>query len=347
MADKEKYIYVTTLDPIKILQVLNEDDYETMVEEWQSDSLGKKYSRVEKLGGPGDKGRDVVCTDGNNDSYVYQCKHYDRKLNKQDVLLEIGKCCHHCSKGDYPIPKKYYFVSPKGLATQVRDLLVSSTNLKEELKANWGKICQSKISSSGEIELESGLLAFIDGLDFSIFSYISPREFLEDFEKTAHYTKWFGKLVKPRELITAAPDEIRENELIYIRKILEAYSEYLGINIEDEKKLKETNTKLWDDFNRHRLYFYSAEYLAAYSRETYAPELQCFEQLKDEFYHGIIDEIQEDAKNGFERLKKVLKRAEGLITSSSNPLSSEVNIKDRKGICHHLANEREDITWKK
>jgi hypothetical protein len=347
MANKEKTIFVTNLDPIKILQVLNEDDYESMIEEWQSDSLGKKYVRVEKLGGPGDKGRDVICTDMNGDSYIYQCKHYDRKLNKQDVLLEIGKCCYYCSKGDYPTPKKYHFVAPQGVATQARDLLKSPASLKEELGTNWSKICQSKISSSKEIKLEGSLLVFIDGLDFSIFDYIPPREFLADFEKTPHYTKWFGKLSKPRKLITTAPEEIRENELTYIKKILEAYSEYLGNNIEDAKKLKETNAQLWADFNRQRLYFYSAEYLAAYSREIYAPELQCFEQLKDEFYHGIIDEIQEDAQNGFERLRNVLKLAQGLIISSSNPLSCEVNIKDRKGICHHLANERDDVRWKK
>ncbi|MGD0978046.1 MAG: ABC-three component system protein [Candidatus Bathyarchaeia archaeon] len=317
-----------------------------MIEEWQSASLQSKYVKVEKLGGPGDKGRDVICTDNNNDSFVYQCKHYDRKLSKHDVLLEIGKCCYHCSKGDYPTPKKYYFVSPQGVSPQARDLLAGSKGLREELKANWEKICQFKISSSG-VELKGNLLAFIDQLDFSVFSYISPLEFLEDFKKTAYYTKWFGKLFRPRKLITAAPDEIQENEMTYIGKILEAYGEFLGRNIEDAKNLKATDPKLWLDFNRQRLYFYSAEYLAAFSRETYAPELQCFEQLKDEFYYGIIDEIQEDAKNGFERLKKVLKRAESLITSPNNPLSSEVNIKDRKGICHHLANEREDIRWKK
>ena len=95
------------------------------------------------------------------------------------------------------------------------------------------------------------------------------------------------------------------------------------------------------------MYFYSAEYLAAYSRETYPPDQYFFEQLKEEFYHGIIDAVQEDAKNGFERLKKVLQLAASLNPSQNNPLSSEVDIKDRKGVVHHLANERGDIKWKR
>lgn len=347
MESKENCIFVTSLDPLKLLQVFSEEDYEEIIEEWQRDYLGERYSRVERVGGTGDKGRDIICTTKDNDCFIYQCKHYNRKLNKSDILTEIGKCCYYCFKEDYRIPKRYYFVSPQGVTTQVMDLFNSPDNLKEELKINWKNRCRSKISSSQLIELEGDLLSFIGEMDFSIFNYVSPNEFIEYFKTTPHYTKRFGRLYKPRKLITDAPKEIREDELTYIKKILDAYSDHLGKHIEDEKKLQEIDPKLRTDFDRQRLYFYSAEYLAAHSRETYAPEWESFEKLKDEIYHAIIEEIEEDAKNGFERLKKVLKRAGELTISANNPLSSEVNIKDRKGVCHHLANEREDVLWKK
>ena len=55
---------------------------------------------------------------------------------------------------------------------------------------------------------------------------------------------------------------------------------------------------------------------------------------------------EEDAENGFLRLKKVLDRATDLEITN-NPLMSSVKVNDRKGICHHLANERDDVKWKK
>ncbi len=347
MSSREKRIWTTNLDPIKILQIFSEDDYESLIEDWQRSYLGKKYSDVERLGGSGDKGRDVICTDILGETCIYQCKHYDRKLNKSDVLLEIGKICYYCYNGDYKIPKKYYFVSPQGVTTYVRDMLLDPIKLKKELIDNWDNNCSTKITSKEKVILEGKFLEFIDSFNFSIFNYISPKNFLSDFKTTPYYTKWFGDIVKPRKMIEHPPEKIETYELRYINKILEAYSEHLGKNIEDQILLEKEYPDLYEHFNRQRLYFFSAEYLAAFSRETYPPEDQFFEKLKDEMYHGIIDEIENDAKNGFERLKKVLLRSRELILSSNNPLQSEVNIKDRQGLCHHLANERDDVKWKR
>ena len=60
----------------------------------------------------------------------------------------------------------------------------------------------------------------------------------------------------------------------------------------------------------------------------------------------MINTIEEDADNGFLRLKKVLQRATDLEITN-NPLISSVKTKDKIGICHHLANERDDVKWKK
>lgn len=336
-------ILVINLDPIKILQTMSEEDYEIIIEEWQRDYLGKKFARVERLGGTGDKGRDVVCTLDNGDWINYQCKHYDHKLTKANILPEIGKCCYYCFKRNYSPPKKYYFVSPLGVVTGLRDLLKSHEKLKNELISNWNKQCRNKIVSTYPIDLSGELLDFVREFNFEIFDYVSESDFLEEFRKTPHYTKRFGLLCKPRPLIENAPAPIQPTELNYIQKILDAYSDYLKKDIDDVVKLHEY-PDLENDFNRQRLYFYSAEYLGAYSRETYAPELQCFERLKDDIYHSIIEEIEDDAKNGFERLRKVLKRAEAL-TVNGNLLNSEINVKDKKGLCHHLANERDDVKW--
>ena len=337
----------TILDPLRILKVLNEDQYEQMIGQWQSYYLNTKYTRVQNLGGPGDKGRDVLCSDSNENQYFYQCKHYEGKLTKGDVFPEIAKCCYNCYIGTYPVPKAYYFISPHGVTPLVSDLIAHPNGLKEQIRLNWPNMCQSKVTASEQIRLEAEFLAYFERFDFSIFHYVTPQEFLDDFSKTPYYTTWFGRICKTRELVEQAPEKVAENELTYITKILDAYADYLGTSISDYTKLKELNPELWDDFNRQRLYFYSAEFLAAYSRETYAPELKSFDVLKEEFYHGIIDTIKEDAQTGFHRLRKVLDIALLLNTSASNPLNSELKPQDRKGICHHLANERADVQWKK
>ena len=57
-------------------------------------------------------------------------------------------------------------------------------------------------------------------------------------------------------------------------------------------------------FERQRKNFYCAEYLKAHSRDIHDPEFQYFDKLKEEIYDGIIDEIDNDAKNGFERFQR-------------------------------------------
>jgi hypothetical protein len=337
------------LDPLRVIQSLDNDQFEQMIEDWQTYYKGTKYQRVERTGGTGDKGRDVRCTGIGlfKDRYIFQAKNYNKKLNKSDIFPDIAKCCYNCFKNVYDVPKEYKFLSPLGVTPTVSDLFADSFKLKEELKTNWTNMCESKLEESHRIPLEGDLLTYFDNFDFSIFNYVSPQEFIEDFKKTCYYTKYFLQLNKPRPL-TQMPELIADKELKYIGKILEAYDEYLEQHVENVTKLKETNPKLWADFNRHRYCFYSAEFLSAYSREIFAPETQWFEGVKEEVYYGIIQDIEEDAKNGFERLNKVMKRVGELNISANNQqISIAVTIQDRRGICHHLANDRDEVTWKK
>jgi len=328
----EKRILVTDLDPISLLKVRSAQEYEDIVDDWQREYLSKKYLKVEKLAGTGDKGRDVVCTLKNGQWINYQCKHYNRKLKKSDALPEIEKFCRNCYEGSFTQPNKYYFVSPFGVSVALRDFLQNKEQIKKDVL---GCVHRDK-------RVDPKLVKYLEKFDFSIFDYIVPKDFLEQFKGTPQYTKWFGVLKKPRPILTKAPEEIRKIEMIYIKKVLDAYGDYLNkkIKINDLKKYP----KLEENFKRQRLYFYSAEFLKAYSRETFDPEFQYFEKFKEEVYHSIVDEIESDADNGFERLKRILKLAAEL-NILNNELSSEIGVKDKKGICHHLANEKKEIKW--
>ncbi len=341
-------ILVNNLDPARMLQARSSDDLELIVEDWQRAYLGKKYIRVERIAGTGDKGRDVLCTidkDGSWDNY--QCKKYKDKLSPVDALIEIGKCCYYCFLQEYQPPQKYYFVSPMGVGVKLRDLLSNGDKIKSELISKWSVQCRNKIIESKSIDLSGPFLEYIEKFDFSIFRYVSQTEFIESFKQTPYYTKWFGVLKKPRKLIHESdiPAEIQKMELVYVKKLLEAYSDHLGKNIDAKEKLKDI-PELENNFKRQRLYFYSAEYLDAYSRETYPPDEHFFQRLKEEVFHSIIDDIERDVKDGFERLRIILRRAADL-TIRNNPLSSDAGSKEMMGVCRHLANEKEEVKWVK
>ena len=335
------------LPPLQLLKVIDEDSFEEIVHEWAFEYLKSKYEKVCRLGGTGDKGRDVVAySDCKNDIWDnYQCKHYAQKLNTSNVILEIGKLCYRCYLKEFTPPKKYYFVSPLGVVPKVHDLLRNGVSLRDTLKKNWNNSCESKICSGKKVILDVGLSAYIDSFDFSIFDYIEPLDFINQYKGTCYYSARFGGFSRPRPLPQPAPEKIQDNESVYIKKILEAYSEYLNSDIENAKKL-DAYPDLKKDFERHRTCFFCAESLNKFSRDIYDPDLKHFENLKQEIYDGVINAIEEDAENGFLRLKKVLDRATDLEITN-NPLMSSVKVNDRKGICHHLANERDDVKWKK
>ena len=347
--DSEVRILMTGLDPIKLLSVMSSSDYEQMTEEWLTSFLkdkSGKYIRVERIAGAGDKGRDVACT-VNKESDMwdnYQCKHYESPLAPSNIWVEIGKLCFYSFNKEYSVPRKYYFVSPHGVGPSLRDLLKKPTELKKGLKENWDIYCKMKITKSKEVLLEGDFLKHIDGFDFSIFDYVSQQEFIDQMKETPYYQKHFGVLSKPRPL-TECPDEIKDSELEYIRKILAAYSDYLRTHLDKSVEL-DSYPELKEHFNRQRRCFYETQTLKEFSRDIHDPKLEYFEKFMDEIYDGIINEIEDDAAHGYERLKKVLKRAEQ-IQVTNNPLIVDVKVKDRHGMCHHLANEREKVKWVK
>jgi hypothetical protein len=345
MADS---LNVIILEPLRVLRSLNDDQFEHMIEEWQSYYKGKKYTRVEKMGGAGDKGRDIRCTGGVlNDLYIFQAKNYNHKLGKKDVFPDIAKCCFYSFRGYYQVPREFTFVSPLGVSPDVSDIFADKARLKQEVKDNWNKMCASKITKPDRILLEGDLLTYVDNFNFSIFNYLTPQEIIDGVKETNCYAMYFGQLNKARPLSETPPEQIAEKELVYTGKIVEAYADYLGEPI-DIAKIKEAYPELWADFKRHRDYFYNAESLQRFSRDIYTPESQWFEAVKNEVYHAIINYVKADAKHGFERLTNVMNCVNPLSVVICNmPVSIPVQLPDRRGVCHHLANEREDIRWKK
>lgn len=331
------------IPPIQRIKIFSPDEWEEFVEEWLT-VRKKDFLYTERLGGAGDKGRDVVgfvtCPNQDADSYIwdnFQCKHYDHPLMPSDVWSEFGKLCYYTFIGDFPIPRSYFFVAPQGLGTSLSDLLRRPDALKEGLKENWDTYCKHKITKtiSDGISLEGELLAYVDEFDFSIFHKIKPLMLIEEHAKSRYHTTRFGGGLPNRPSFNNAPTDIASSELMYISKLLSAYSEADStdyFNVSDLPKGKATNKH----FKRARKNFHKAEQLKQFSRDKLPAGI--FDKFQEEISSGVIDIIEEDHENGFLRVKSVEKEARRLAITS-NPLTLCSDGDDRAGICHHLAND--------
>ena len=329
----------------KRIEIFSPAEWEEFTEEWAS-SLVSEYSKIARFAGSGDKGLDVVgfltssTFDGGWDNY--QCKHYDNPLQPNNIWVEIGKIIYYSFMGDYPPPRMYYFVSPKGVGTKLAKYFASPDQMKAASRDNWTSHCQNDITSTISIPLTGALLDFFDQFDFSIFTYKSSVELVNEHSKTVFHSVRFGGGLRTRPPVTTPPDEIDFSESRYIQQIFEAYSDHSNVSITDVSCLNDKH-ELRNDFVRQRERFYSAESLRNFSRDTVPTGT--FESLQEEVYQGVIDACECDHADGLARMRGTISQSVQL-SLTSNPLSSVMKVQDKQGICHQLANT-DRLTWVK
>lgn len=338
-------LFGTPIPAIDKLKIVSSDEYEDIVREWIAGYCQKKYIGVRRVGGANDKGRDVVAFINNvNDYDNYQCKHYDHPLTPSDIWKELGKLCYYTFDGSYQLPQNYFFVAPQGIGPKLSDYLQNPTEFKAELIKEWDSKCKNGLSDKVEVELSTALITHINSIDFSIFKSIDPQEFIEQHKQTNYYAARFGGGLKRRNKPTIKSINETEMNLRYIEQLFEAYSDHLKVSILTISELS-SNKELFDHFNRQRECFYWAEALNEFSRDSLPTENNCFEELKDEIFYGVIDVSNQKHLSGYENVKKTTATAIAL-SIQSNALLSVSKTQDKVGICHHLANENK-LIWVK
>ena len=129
--------------PLERLRAMDEDTYEEVVAVWAYCCVKSEgYQAVNRVGGAGDKGRDVIAyIDKDNDIFdLYQCKHYKNSISYSTIRGEIRKLLTYTLRGDYSVPKNYYIVSPLGVSQSFFDLLRDgASELKRLLKKDWNE----------------------------------------------------------------------------------------------------------------------------------------------------------------------------------------------------------------
>lgn len=332
------------LDPRKVITTYSSDEWEIFVLEWAC-CLSSRYQDVRKASGTGDKGRDVVAHEGLLNSGGpwdnYQCKHYDHPLMPSDIWKELAKLCYYTFKGEYSVPRAYYFVAPMGIGPAVLGLFEEPSRLKDGLINVWKGGELLKVGKL-QVPLETNLMNYVEHFDFSIVRDLPMHEVLVQHKQTRYYAARFGGgLLRLPPDAVQLPDGIADVETRYVQQLLDAYGDSLSQRLDQVESLS-SHPDLQGHFNRQRTHFYLAEELRNFTRDN-LPEDGCYERLQAEILDGVIDIAEGNHLNGFERLKNTIAGAR-YLQIDSHPLKSCLQNNHRSGICHQLAND-DKLTW--
>lgn len=326
-----------------LMKYFSADAWEAFVLEW-ADSLVLEYQFVERCGSAGDMGRDVIATVSEGDPNVwdnYQCKHYNHPLWPSDIWLELGKAVYYSHQGEFTFPRRYRFVAPQGAGTTLIKLFKKPDELKTRLIKEWDDKCRNLITSTAEVLLEGELLDYINALDFSVIGYIPAQRLVDEHRKTRWHVARFGGGLPQRPPSPDPPDQPADNEVVYLGKLLAAYADHRGQAVRSVDDLDGVSDLL-RHYSRSRKEFYSAEALQGFSRDTLPPG--SFETLQEEVLAGVQDILDGQHEDGYRRVLAVVQAARQLQLTR-HPLVPRLDVRDRGGICHQLANDREEVRW--
>lgn len=153
----------------------------------------------------------------------------------------------------------------------------------------------------------------------------------------------------PKPVAIEVPEEISVTEMVYVSAILEAFAEDAGVSVISQGELisKAEYSKYKDKLDRYRMDYYKAESIKESLKDTkLESENGLFEKLEDETYDSIIDKVEDDYSNSYERMKNVLQHVTTVeLSSLLARVPGLVGGAQRKGLCHILVNE-ERIKWK-
>ena len=138
-----------------------------------------------------------------------------------------------------------------------------------------------------------------------------------------------------------------DGDLIFIKKLFEAYSEALGRKVSNQKDL--VGTSYERHVSEHTKFYFEARYKENAARELFDEGESEFESIKKEIEDGIFDALYYGKyENGIDRITNVMNIiATNLQLNSSLLLNIRgfINVSTRKGILHVLVEEGKIKSW--
>ena len=217
-------------------------------------------------------------------------------------------------------------------------LLKKPAELRAGLLAVWDEKCASALIEKRTVGLEDDLRRHIEAIDFGLFGNVPPLELIEGHAKTRYFAVRFGLGLPPRPASPQPPTELSSAETRYVQQLMAAYADHLERPVVGPHELE---PRLGRHFVRARESFYCAEALRNFSRDT-LPD-GAFEHLQKQIFDGVIDVCEAPQPCGLTRVNATTAQAAALSLTSS-ALLGRVDVADRHGICHQLANE-DRLVW--
>ncbi|MFF0496436.1 ABC-three component system protein [Nocardia aobensis] len=330
------------LSPKQYLYFYSDEEWEDFTVEWVR-ALAHPYVLVTRMGGSGDRGADVAaCLSPRGTAgewHCYQCKHYEDALAPADAWPEMVKIFVAKLRGIYELPRRYVFVAPK-VGPYLTRYLANPETLKSEFFKAWEKE-DSKLGADLPADERRAVEALAHQTDFSIFEAPDLEWILELHSRTPHHARRFPIQLKPRPAVSSPPHEPHVREAVYIQKLLAAYNEKHGLALQSLQQARDhADTKR--HLRRQREAFYSAESLRVFARESVPHET--YAAVESDLFEAVVEVEERDFDLGIDRLAAVLESAIAHQPNPGNILAPVVTVLDRKGLCHHLAND-DRLTW--
>lgn len=330
------------LAPRKVIQTYDPDEWEEFIEEWAI-SLLPRYVKVQRFGGPGDRGVDVAGfrTDrGFEDEWdCFQGKHYETRLTPSIAWPEILKVfLLPVRNALYTLPATYSFIAPRGLGTALAHLVSTPTELRakflEQLDTG-----ETKVFKELDELTRIAVRDLASATDFAMFGSVEVLALIEQHASTPYHAARFGGWLPDRPETEAPPAEVLAEELVYVRKLIDAYQErYASVHT---ISAAESHDKAGQHFRRQRESFFRAEALRSFARDRVP--MGTFEGLQNEVFDAVVETAEANHADGLERLRYTLEQAVN-AQLSANALIQVTEPADRRGICHQLAND-DRLTW--
>lgn len=326
----------------RLILQMDDTELEQFCRQWVERKSGD-YVEVKRFGGAGDKGRDVVGFSspsrhaGAWDNY--QCKQYRDKLGKGKGLLAVGKVLYWALQGEFTVPRRFIFVAPKGLNSNLLKLINQPDSFRTEIVAGWNLYCAKAIIQNQEIKLEGDMLDIINDYDFSAISYVDVDDLLADPAAKPLLFELFGE--DPGDFPKGTvPVDIQAHELAYMDALLGAYNDREGGVFATHQDVFD-HDEHGEDLRFHRTRFYEAEGFQKFYRDNTSPET--IAMFRRDIRLGIHDTLKRPVPDELRRVEAAMSQAANL--QPSGPLSRYAYIPVKQGICHHLVNDGV-IGWK-
>lgn len=340
-----KTIHGRLVPPQQQILLYESGEWESFIQEWVHFQRSQ-YVKVVRFTGANDMGIDVAgLADAAGLQGIwdnYQCKHYAKALTPSVALPEIGKLLWHAFNEEFAPPRKYYFMAPKECGLKLKKLLLDAPVLKAKLIASWDERCAASITSTTKISLDGTFLAYVEAFDFSIFTFKTTLELIDEHRKTPYFAVRFGGGLADRPPADQPPPAPADTESRYLQQLFAAYGDHKKLDV---KGLGCLNSwpELGEHYNRQREFFYHAESLRNFARDNVPPGT--FEELQDEVYAGVADLATTKHDDALALLNTTTQTAAELPLTA-NGLISVTRIQDKRGICHQLANA-DRLIWVK